>query len=111
MLAVNTNEEPDVRTGGKPIPLTGQQMFCLQKWIVLKNEFSTGTVTISDVQVGSKYTLYRFNSTASLPSQPPFAPTAEYSVDFTASTNPFVWKDPTTFLSSSSVYYLAEAAK
>ena len=69
----------------------------------------TGTVTVNDVTVGSNYTLYRFNSTEALPSQPPFAPTAQYAVPFTATTNPFVWVDPNTFLSSSSVYYLAAA--
>jgi hypothetical protein len=87
-LQVDILTEPNIRQGDPPKPIHG-------------------TVTVSGLSAGSQYTLFRFNSTKNLPSRPPFAPTAEYTTDFTASSSTWKFQDPHTFMSNSATYYLA----
>jgi len=89
-LQVDIVEEPNVRMGASPKPVHG-------------------TVTVSGLTAGNNYTLFRYNSTKALPASPPFGTTAQYSTDFTASSDTWVYKDPKTFQSNSATYYLAAA--
>jgi len=89
-LVVDINAEPNIRSGGRAKAVHGK-------------------VTVSGLTSGKSYTLYRYKSTASLPSRPPFATGAEYTHDFTASGPSYVYSDPNSFLSSSATYYLAAA--
>ena len=66
-------------------------------------------MTVAGLTPGSKYALYRYNGTASVPSGPPFAPGAAIVTPFTAAASTWFYADPVTFLSSSATYYLAAA--
>lgn len=68
-----------------------------------------GKVTVSGLTSGTSYTLFRYGSTADLPSGPPFAPKAEHTKDFVATGPTWTYSDPNTFASNSATYYLAAA--
>jgi len=57
-VVVNTTVEPDVRRGEAPVPLLGSVEVALGEWAA----------------TGGSFTLYRFDSTAAVPLEPPFAP-------------------------------------
>eukprot|EP00322_Chrysochromulina_rotalis_P027487 CAMPEP_0115830236 /NCGR_PEP_ID=MMETSP0287-20121206/1515_1 /TAXON_ID=412157 /ORGANISM="Chrysochromulina rotalis, Strain UIO044" /LENGTH=568 /DNA_ID=CAMNT_0003283537 /DNA_START=154 /DNA_END=1860 /DNA_ORIENTATION=- len=63
--------------------------------------------TISGLTVGSRYTVYRYDSTVALP--PSTSSMAGYtsSHNFVASATEYQYSDPKAFLSSSAVYYVA----
>jgi len=85
-------EEPNVRTGASPTLLHG-------------------TVTVSDVKPGGRYVLYRYNSTESLPSGPPFQSSSFASKKaFVATGSTWTYDDPMGFPSSGATYYVAAAA-
>lgn len=65
-----------------------------------------GKVTVSGLKSGTAYTIYRYKSTADLPSGPPFT-NAQFTKDFTATGATYTWADPNTFQSNSATYYLA----
>lgn len=86
-LAVDSTREPDVRRGDKPKPFTG-------------------TITVEGLTVGSKYDIYRWDS-----SKIAFDYTkAKKQHSFTATKNTYVWKDTETFSSYSVTYYRCLAA-
>jgi len=80
--------EPDVRSGSKA-------------------NLVNGTVTVSGLSAGESYQLFRYNSTANLPAQAPFAPTAQVVTNFDASDTTWTHVDPLPFMSDTAVYYLA----
>jgi len=87
-LQVDITQEPNVRSGSRPKPVHGK-------------------VTVSGLTSGSNYTLFRYKSTADLPTAQPFAPKAEYITDFVATGKNWTYNDPHTFESNSATYYLA----
>jgi len=89
-LSVDITKEPNVRSGSRPSQIHGK-------------------VTVTGLTSGTSYTIYRYKSTADLPSKQPFAPNAEYTTDFVASGTSYTWSDPHTFASNSATYYLAAA--
>ena len=78
--------EPNVRIGQPPVPLTG-------------------TVTVSGLTKGTSCFLCRYNSTAALPSGPPFVGCTKTA--FVAPAATWVYTDPIPFASNSAVYYVA----
>ena len=80
--------EPNVRRWQRSIPLHG-------------------TVHITGMDSDSTYVLYRYNSTAMLPSEPPFEPTAERITEFQPGNYEWWYEDPKPFDSHSATYYLA----
>lgn len=82
--------EPNVRNKEDPIPLTA-------------------TITVTGTVADHQYELFRYNSTAALPSGPDFAIGYQSRQIFIAS-GP-VWKhvDTVPFMSNSAVYYVAVA--
>jgi len=90
-LSVDITEEPNVRSGSRPKAIHGK-------------------VTVYGLTSGKKYTIYRYKSTADLPSKKPFGPSAESTHDFTASGASYTYSDPSTFMSNSATYYLAAEA-
>ena len=86
------SSEPNTRNGEKPTMLSG-------------------AVTVSGLTAGKAYTLYRFNSTANLPSGPPFETAAwESKKAFDASGSTWSYEDPRSFSSASATYYIAVEA-
>lgn len=79
--------EPNTREGQPSVPLTGK-------------------VTVSSLTAGSKYVLYRYNGTATLPQAPPFTG-YQYVTPFTASGSSWSYTDPVPFDSDSAIYYIA----
>jgi hypothetical protein len=74
--------EPDTRTGSSPNKMTG-------------------TLTVEGLTKGTKYDIYRWDSTKEA-----FTYTDEYKTStFTAGRDTFVFKDPKTFSSDSATYY------
>jgi hypothetical protein len=74
--------EPDYRRHERPIQLTG-------------------TVTAERLSVGSRYSIYRWDSV-----QEAFTYTAEYKITtFTAANSTFVYKDGTSFSNNGTTYY------
>eukprot|EP01065_Artemidia_motanka_P017447 TRINITY_DN2091_c0_g1_i1.p1 TRINITY_DN2091_c0_g1~~TRINITY_DN2091_c0_g1_i1.p1 ORF type:complete len:355 (+),score=143.35 TRINITY_DN2091_c0_g1_i1:67-1131(+) len=86
-LDVNIQSEPDVRVGMPPKAIKG-------------------TVTVSGLQAGKTYTIYRYGSTAKVPASAPFAG-ADHTHSFTASGASYKYADPNTFMSNSATYYVA----
>eukprot|EP01062_Namystynia_karyoxenos_P083164 TRINITY_DN9513_c0_g1_i1.p2 TRINITY_DN9513_c0_g1~~TRINITY_DN9513_c0_g1_i1.p2 ORF type:complete len:380 (+),score=154.50 TRINITY_DN9513_c0_g1_i1:130-1140(+) len=86
-LDVDIQSEPDVRMYAPPSRVHG-------------------TVTVSGLQPGKSYTLYRYEGTASLPAAAPFTG-YKSSHKFTASGSTYQYKDPDYFMSNSAVYYVA----
>lgn len=86
-LAVDRDDEPDTRSGEKPVLMKG-------------------TVTVTGLASGQKYSIYRWNSVKAA---------FDYSVTpvhtFTADSTTFVFNDPTGILSSSATYYRCIIAK
>lgn len=68
-----------------------------------------GTVTVSALQVGKDYVLYRYSGTDSLPSKAPFLGYEDMTT-FTAEDSTWTFKDPKTFKSNSATYYIAVEA-
>lgn len=68
-----------------------------------------GTVTVSGLQAGKKYVLYRYSGTESLPSAAPFTG-AEHTTPFTSTGSTWTHEDPITFASNSATYYVATEA-
>jgi hypothetical protein len=84
--------EPDVRMGQSPSNLRG-------------------TVTVTGLTTGSNYILYRYGSTAALPTGPNNWDTGfETKTPFTATGATWKFDDPKTFASNTAVYYVAVAA-
>jgi hypothetical protein len=80
----------------------------------VRNPFSRpsnlhGTVTVSGLQVGKEYVLYRFSGTDSLPSKAPFSGYEDMTT-FTAQDSTWTFEDPKTFKSNSATYYVAVEA-
>jgi len=83
------SSEPNVRTGASPILLHGN-------------------VTVSGLKPQGAYVLYRYNSTANLPSAPPFASSAyEFKLPFAPEHSTWSWADPNPFSSAGATYYIA----
>jgi len=82
-------DEPNVRLGRKSVSLHG-------------------ALHIQGLVSGDQYQIFRYNSTASLPSGPPFTG-AERTKEFTASNTEWWWLDPVPFDSHSAVYYIVAA--
>ena len=89
-LRVDITEEPNVRMLQKPIEIHGH-------------------VTVSNLEVGRTYALYRYGSTEAVPSGAPFDTSADHSMNFTAQNEAFTYEDPNGFSSHSATYYLAVA--
>jgi hypothetical protein len=87
-LSVDIVAEPNVRYFQKAIPVHG-------------------TVTVSGLNAGSSYTLFRYDSTDSVPATPPFDTTAQHITNFVASADTWLYKDPISWMSNTAVYYLA----
>jgi hypothetical protein len=88
-LQVDITSEPNVRSWGRATEIHG-------------------TVSVSGLESGKKYKLYRYSSTESLPSAAPFTG-AEYETPFTAEGETWTYKDPKTFPSNGATYYVAAA--
>lgn len=88
-LIVDITAEPNVRSRlTKPVPVHG-------------------TAMVSGLTKGNKYTLYRYGSTADLPSAPPFNKTnAEFAVNFEANGDTWNYTDPNPFMSNTATYYV-----
>lgn len=84
-LEVDITEEPNVRSGARPKQVHGK-------------------VTVSGLTTGGSYTIYRYNSTSSLPAGPPFKGAVH---GFKATGSSYSYSDPSTFASNTAVYYLA----
>jgi len=89
-LEVDITEEPNVRQSGRAKAVHG-------------------SVTVSGLQSGKKYTLYRYAGTDTLPKSAPFSG-AEHETPFTATGSTWTFQDPNTFMSNTAVYYVAAAA-
>lgn len=88
-LVVDIDEEPNVRSGARPKQVHGK-------------------VTVNGLTTGNSYSIYRYNSTSSLPSGPPFKGGIH---TFKATASTYTYADPNTFASNTAVYYLAAASK
>ena len=91
-LEVDASQEPNVR-----VPST-------------KPSLLTGTVTVAGLTKGGRYTLYRYNGTASLPLGAPFSSAfsiASFTADDKAT---WTYTDPTPIPSDSATYYVAAVA-
>eukprot|EP00929_Paragymnodinium_shiwhaense_P058960 TRINITY_DN29519_c0_g1_i1.p1 TRINITY_DN29519_c0_g1~~TRINITY_DN29519_c0_g1_i1.p1 ORF type:complete len:184 (+),score=20.62 TRINITY_DN29519_c0_g1_i1:818-1369(+) len=88
-LQVDITSEPNVRRWATPAQIHG-------------------TVSVSGLQAGRKYKLFRYSSTESLPSAAPFTG-AEYETLFTADAYTWTYNDPHTFPSNGATYYVAAA--
>ena len=85
-LAVDSDDEPNTRERFvKPLHMTG-------------------TITVGELTAGSSYSLYRYNSTANVPTD---GTTAGYShkTDFVAKGPSYVYEDPVKISSDAAVYY------
>lgn len=91
-LAVDITREPDVRERMQPTDIHG-------------------TATVRGLTSGATYTLYRYASTADVPSSAPFGAKAEASHTFVASGENYVYADPKAFSSHSATYYVAAPGK
>lgn len=82
-------KEPNVRLGQQPSQLSAR-------------------VTVRGLTRGSKYTVYRYDGTATLPAGPPFE-TSDYThaTSFIAHSETHSFDDPVMFSSDSAVYYIA----
>lgn len=91
-LAVTGSSERNVAAGKKP-------------------NMIRGTVTVSGLTAGSSYRIFRFDTTAGVPSKGGaaalFNSTPDSSFDFVAKGDPFVWKDKTKIKSDGVAYYRA----
>eukprot|EP00040_Diaphanoeca_grandis_P024980 m.137984 g.137984 ORF g.137984 m.137984 type:complete len:353 (-) comp29965_c0_seq1:60-1118(-) len=85
-LSVNNQQEPDTRMGQLPTPVLG-------------------VVTATSLTPGKRYTLYRYEGTATLPTDGTPGSTAKHTVPFTASTPTWVYNDKVPFLSNTATYY------
>jgi len=85
-LFVNNQQEPDTRQGQLPEPVHG-------------------TVTVSDLITGHAYALYRYEGTASLPTDGTAGATAKHTTPFTASNSTWIYEDKIPFLSNTATYY------
>jgi hypothetical protein len=89
-LAVASSSEPNVSTGAAPVPMTG-------------------TVTVTGLSLGGKYTLLRYDDYTKVPAAASAADYASsvytYRTDFTASGSTWTLVDPHTFLSDGSSTY------
>jgi len=89
ILGVDSQSEPNIRSswGGDAVALRG-------------------TVTVSGLTAGNNYVLYRYGSTATLPTGSS-TEGYEHKTPFTADGSTWIFADPNTFMSSSAVYYVA----
>lgn len=90
VLNVDTQNEPNIRVWQRAKDLHG-------------------TVTVSGLVAGQNYALYRFGSTASLPTGSSLEG-YEHKTPFTADGETWTYKDPNSFKSSSATYYVAVPA-
>jgi len=89
-LKVSSQQEPDTRMGQRPVDVTG-------------------TATVTGVEQGKSYKLYRYSSTKSLPKGSNFASSDYEAVhSFTATGETYTYEDPKPFKSNTAVYYLAQ---
>lgn len=89
-IKVSIQKEPDVRVGMRPVDVTA-------------------VVTVSGLQKGQVYKIFRYTSTASLPKGPTFAGTSYDAVySFTATGATYQYSDPKSFKSNTAIYYLAQ---
>lgn len=89
-LQVDSQDEPDIRRGELPIRMHG-------------------VVTVSGLNAGAHYVLYRYNSTAALPTDGSVAG-FESRVPFTATAETWVYHVPAPIVSSSATYFRVFAA-
>jgi hypothetical protein len=93
-LAVNASSEPNMALNKKP-------------------GYLKGTVTVSGLTAGAKYSLLRFNGAAALPTKggaAAFVAAAGANVfPFTATSATYTWVDPKSITTDSVVYYRAVA--
>ena len=83
--------EPQIRSGERPSKLTG-------------------TVTVTGLTGGSRYTIYRYDGTDTLPASTASMAGFTHSHTFMATATHYEYADPNIFLSSSAVYYVTTPA-
>merc|ERR1711998_257143 len=89
-LEIPDTSEPNVRSWSSPSNLHG-------------------TVTVSGLEAGKDYVLYRYSGTDTLPSKAPFTGYEDMTT-FTAQDSTWKFEDPKTFKSNSATYYVAVEA-